>query len=51
MIPPIPRLITRYVKEPLGKIPYLLIVGDKEVENNTVSVRSRKKGDRRGVSR
>lgn len=28
----------------LGKIPYLLIVGDKEVENNTVSVRSRKKG-------
>ena len=29
----------------LEKIPYMLIVGDKEVENNTVSVRSRKAGD------
>ncbi|MCL2095446.1 MAG: threonine--tRNA ligase [Oscillospiraceae bacterium] len=27
------------------KIPYMLIVGDKELENNTVSVRSRKKGE------
>ncbi len=29
----------------LEKIPYLLIVGDKEVEGGTVSVRSRKKGN------
>jgi len=25
----------------MNKIPYLLIVGDKEIENNTVSVRAR----------
>ena len=29
----------------LGKIPYLLIVGDKEIESNVVSIRSRKKGN------
>lgn len=29
----------------LQKIPYILIVGDKEVKNKTVSVRSREKGD------
>lgn len=29
----------------LQKIPYMLIVGDKEVEQGTVSVRSRKEGD------
>jgi threonyl-tRNA synthetase len=29
----------------LEKIPYLLIVGDKEVENGTIAVRSRKKGN------
>lgn len=29
----------------LEKIPYLLIVGDKEVEEETVSIRSRKKGN------
>jgi threonyl-tRNA synthetase len=29
----------------LEKIPYMLIVGDKELENNEVSVRSRSKGD------
>ena len=29
----------------LEKIPYLLIVGDKEVQTGTVAVRSRKKGD------
>lgn len=29
----------------MQKIPYMLVVGDKEVENNTVSVRSRKDGD------
>lgn len=28
-----------------SKIPYMLIVGDKEIENNTVSVRRHKKGD------
>lgn len=34
----------------LEKIPYMLIVGDKEVENNTVSVRSRKAGDLGSIS-
>ena len=29
----------------LQKIPYMLIVGEKEIESNTVSVRSREKGD------
>lgn len=29
----------------LSKVPYMLIVGDKEVENSEVSVRSRKDGD------
>lgn len=29
----------------LEKIPYMLIIGDKDVENNVVSVRSRKDGD------
>ena len=29
----------------LRKIPYMLVVGDKEVEANTISVRSRKDGD------
>ena len=29
----------------LSKVPYMLIVGDKEVENATVSVRDRKEGD------
>jgi threonyl-tRNA synthetase len=29
----------------LEKVPYMLIVGDKELENGTVAVRSRKKGD------
>ncbi len=27
------------------KLPYMLIVGDKEAENNTISVRTREKGD------
>jgi threonyl-tRNA synthetase len=27
------------------KVPYMLVVGDKEVENGTVAVRSRSKGD------
>ena len=29
----------------VNKIPYMLVIGDKEVENNEVSVRSRKDGD------
>ena len=29
----------------LSKVPYMLIVGDKEIENNAVSVRDRKQGD------
>ncbi|MBQ5489084.1 MAG: threonine--tRNA ligase, partial [Clostridia bacterium] len=29
----------------MQKIPYMLIIGDKEVENNVVAVRSRKGGD------
>jgi len=30
----------------MQKIPYMLVVGDKEIENNTVAVRDRKEGDR-----
>lgn len=29
----------------LEKVPYMLVIGDKEVENNTVAVRSRKDGE------
>ena len=29
----------------LMKVPYMLVIGDKEVENGTVSVRSRSEGD------
>ena len=29
----------------LEKVPYMLIIGDKEVDENTVSIRSRKEGD------
>lgn len=29
----------------LEKVPYMLVIGDKEVENNSVGVRSRKEGD------
>ena len=29
----------------MEKVPYMLIVGDKDVENGTVAVRSRKEGD------
>ena len=34
----------------LEKVPYMLIVGDKDVENNTVSVRSRKDGEKGAMS-
>lgn len=48
------RLETKYENETLGKkireaeiqkIPYLLIIGDKEIESNKVSIRQRGKGD------
>ena len=29
----------------LMKVPYMIVVGDKEIENNKISVRSRKDGD------
>ncbi len=29
----------------LEKIPYMIVVGDKDIENNTISVRTRKEGD------
>ena len=34
----------------MEKIPYLLIIGEKEVENNEVAVRSRKNGDEGAIS-
>jgi len=34
----------------MEKIPYMVIIGDKEVEENTVSVRSRKGGDLGAIS-
>jgi threonyl-tRNA synthetase len=37
-------------KAQLQKIPYILIMGDKEVENHQVSVRERKEGDLGGFS-
>ena len=34
----------------LNKVPYMLILGQKEVENNVISVRSRDKGDLGSIS-
>ena len=34
----------------LQKIPYMFVVGDKEAENGTVSLRSRKDGDKGAVA-
>lgn len=34
----------------LEKVPYMVVVGDKDIENGTVSVRSRKKGDMGSMS-
>ena len=34
----------------LEKVPYMILVGDKDIEANTVSVRSRKNGDEGAVS-
>ena len=39
------------IREAQGqKIPYMLVVGDKEVENGTVSVRTRSGGDKGSIS-
>ena len=35
----------------MEKVPYMLIVGEKEVEENTVAVRSRKEGDKGSVAK
>jgi threonyl-tRNA synthetase len=35
----------------MQKVPYMAIVGDKEIQNGTVSVRTRKGGDQGGISR
>ena len=34
------------LREAARKVPYMPVVGDKDIENNTVSVRSRKEGDK-----
>ena len=34
----------------LEKVPYMLVVGDKDIENNVVAVRSRKEGDKGAMS-
>ncbi|MDE5670274.1 MAG: threonine--tRNA ligase [Eubacterium sp.] len=34
----------------LEKVPYMVIVGDKDIENNTISVRSRKEGEKGAMS-
>jgi threonyl-tRNA synthetase len=53
------RVETDYRNEKIGykireaqveKVPYMLVIGDKEVENGTVALRSRKDGDRGSIS-
>ncbi len=34
----------------LEKVPYMLVIGDKDIENNVVSVRDRKEGDKGSMS-
>lgn len=34
----------------LEKVPYMIVVGDKDIENNVISVRSRKEGDKGSMS-
>jgi threonyl-tRNA synthetase len=34
----------------LEKVPFMLVIGDKEMNENTVAVRSRKKGDMGAMS-
>ncbi len=41
---------TKIKKARLERLPYMFIIGDKEVESNTVSVRSRKTGEESGVA-
>ena len=41
---------TKIKKSRLDRIPYMFIIGDKEVESNTLSVRSRKTGEESGVA-
>ena len=41
---------TKIKKARLDRIPYMFIIGDKEMESNTLSVRSRKTGEESGVS-
>ena len=40
----------RSVKGQLEKIPYMLVVGDRDMENNTVSPRNRTEGDMGAMS-
>ncbi len=41
---------TKIKKSRLDRIPYMFIIGDKEVETDTLSVRSRKTGEESGVA-
>jgi threonyl-tRNA synthetase len=41
---------TKIKKSRLDRIPYMFIIGDKEVETGTLSVRSRKTGEESGVA-
>ena len=41
---------TKIKKSRLERIPYMFIIGDKEVQSNTLSVRSRKTGEESGVA-
>ena len=41
---------TKIKKARLERIPYMFIIGDKEVQSNTLSVRSRKTGEESGVA-
>ena len=41
---------TKIKKSRLERIPYMFIIGDKEVQSNTLSVRSRKTGEQSGVA-
>ncbi|MBO5576739.1 MAG: threonine--tRNA ligase [Ruminococcus sp.] len=41
---------TKIKKARLERLPYMFIIGDKEVESNTLSVRSRKTGEESGVA-
>ncbi|MEQ6377666.1 His/Gly/Thr/Pro-type tRNA ligase C-terminal domain-containing protein [Bacillaceae bacterium S4-13-56] len=34
----------------MQKIPYMMVIGDKEIKNNSIAVRRRKKGNRREMN-